>query len=93
MIAASAAPDRLTVGGSIFRMDTRFAYEGDPIDRVVPIICCPDGFPSRSDSSSTARRRPPRFQIDRSLPGAMEIPGLWRRAVDDMASCAPGGDR
>ncbi|MFJ5303834.1 wax ester/triacylglycerol synthase domain-containing protein [Streptomyces sp. NPDC088350] len=93
LIAASAAPDRLTVVGSIFRIDTRFAYEGDPVDRVVPIICCPEGFPLTVGLFLYGGTSTASFQIDRSLPGAEEIPRLWRRAVDDMASCAPGGDR
>lgn len=95
LTAASAAPDRLTAVGSIFRIGERLTYEGDPVDRVVPIICCPEGFPLTvglflyGDTSTVS------FQIDRSLPGAEEIPRLWRRAVDDMATCAedpaPGG--
>ncbi|KPI27188.1 protein of unknown function UPF0089 [Actinobacteria bacterium OK074] len=89
LTASSAAPDRLTAVGSIFRITGRLAYDGDPVDRVVPVICCPDGFPLTAalflyGATSTAC-----FQLDRSLPGAEEIPRLWRRAVDDMATSAP----
>ena len=93
LIARTAAPGSLTVVGSMFRIRERLAYEGDLVDRAVPIICCPDGFPVTAalfvyDETSTVS-----FQIDRALPDAEEIPRLWRRAVDDLALCAPGGDR
>lgn len=93
LIARTAVPEGLTVVGSIFRVAGRLAYDGDPVDRVVPIICCPDGFPLTvglflyGDTSTAS------FQIDRALPGAASIPRLWRRALDDMATCAPGGER
>ncbi|QNP74941.1 hypothetical protein IAG44_39675 [Streptomyces roseirectus] len=96
LIARAASPDRLTCVASIFRIRQRLAYLGDPVDRVVPIICCPDGFPLTAalflhgDTSAVS------FQIDHALPGAEEIPRLWRRAVDDMSTCAdsaaPDGD-
>jgi len=88
LLARGAAPDRLTVVGSIFRIRRRLAYLGDPVERMVPIICCPEGFPLTAalflygDTSSAA------FQIDRALPGAEDIPRLWRRAVEDMSTCA-----
>ncbi|MEU6350879.1 wax ester/triacylglycerol synthase domain-containing protein [Streptomyces sp. NPDC047072] len=93
LIAHTTAPGSLTVVGSIFRVPGRLSLDGDPVDRVVPIICCPDGFPLTvglflyGDTSTAS------FQIDRSLPGAEEIPDRWRAAIDDMAACAPGADR
>ncbi|NNN38217.1 hypothetical protein HLK59_49565, partial [Streptomyces sp. S3(2020)] len=93
LIARTAAPGSLTVVGSIFRIAGRLTYDGDPVERVVPVICCPDGFPLTvglflyGDTSTAS------FQIDRALPGAESIPRLWRRALDDMATCAPGGER
>ncbi|MFJ9627751.1 wax ester/triacylglycerol synthase domain-containing protein [Streptomyces sp. NPDC101175] len=89
LIAASAAPDRLTAVCSSFRIGGRLSHEGDPVDRVVPVICCPDGFPLTAALFLYGETSTVSFQLDRSLPGAEEIPGLWRRAVDDMATCAP----
>ncbi|MEU6376660.1 wax ester/triacylglycerol synthase domain-containing protein [Streptomyces sp. NPDC046909] len=93
LIARTAAPESLTVVGSMYRIANHLSYDGDPVDRVIPIICCPDGFPLTvglflyGDTSTAS------FQIDHALPGAASIPRLWRRALDDMATCAPGGAR
>ncbi|MDC0770202.1 wax ester/triacylglycerol synthase domain-containing protein [Streptomyces sp. HD] len=88
LVARTAAPDRLTAVASIFRVRQPLAYLGDPVERVVPVICCPDGFPLTSALFLYAETSTVCFQIDRALPGAETIPLLWRRAVDDMATCA-----
>ncbi|MGW2571679.1 hypothetical protein [Streptomyces sp. NPDC001537] len=93
LVATTAAPDRLTAVASMFRIRRTLHYRGDPVERVAPVICCPDGFPLTmavflyGDTSTAC------FQIDRALPHGETIPRLWQRAIDDMATCAaPGAD-
>ncbi|WP_416968152.1 wax ester/triacylglycerol synthase domain-containing protein [Streptomyces sp. 4F14] len=93
LIARTAAPGSLTLVGSTYRIRERLTHLGDPVDRAAPIICCPDGFPLTTGLFLYGDTSTASFQIDRALPGAETIPRLWRRALDDMATCAPGGDR
>ncbi|MFC7310826.1 wax ester/triacylglycerol synthase domain-containing protein [Streptomyces monticola] len=88
LLARSAAPDRLTVVGSIFKIRQSLHYHGDPVDRIVPMICCPDGFPLTVGLFLYGETSTACFQIDQALPEADQIPRLWRQAIDAIAQAA-----
>ncbi|MFM9607138.1 hypothetical protein [Streptomyces niveiscabiei] len=91
LVARTAAPDRLTAVASTFRVRTRLSHLGDPVRRVVPIICCPDGFPLTAAVFVYGETSTVSFQIDRALPAGDTVPELWLQAVESMATCAGDG--
>ena len=83
---AATSPQHLSIVGSSFPFRHRLRLGDAVIERIAPLICCPDGFPATSglfvyDRTSTAC-----FHLDTALPGIASLPGRWRRAVDEMAA-------
>ncbi|MFM9442529.1 hypothetical protein [Streptomyces acidiscabies] len=87
----AATPDRLTVVGSIFGSRHPLSFLGDPVHRVVPLICCPQGFPLTAALFLYGETSTACFQIDRALPEAHTLPERWRRAVDEITSGGSAG--
>jgi hypothetical protein len=79
-------PDQLSVVGSCFALRHPLRFRDDPVERVAPLICCPDGFPATvalflyQDVSTAC------FHLDEALPAAETIPDHWRAAVNEMAA-------
>lgn len=84
--AASSTPEHLSVVGSIFSMRHPLRLGSDVVERVDPLICCPDGFPATvalflyEENSSVC------FHLDAALPAVDSIPERWRSAIDQISS-------
>jgi diacylglycerol O-acyltransferase / wax synthase len=83
--AASATPDQLSVVGSIFSMRHRLYLGSDVVERVEPLICCPDGFPASVALFLYQQTSSVCFHLDQALPAAETIPVRWRAAVNEIA--------
>ncbi|MCG8919166.1 hypothetical protein L6E12_25635 [Actinokineospora sp. PR83] len=81
-----AAPDRQSVVGSIFALRQPLRVGRDPVHRVDPLICCPDGFPMTVALFQYGGVASVCFQVDRALPDGDAIPDLWRAALAELAT-------
>jgi hypothetical protein len=85
VMASSATPGQLSVVGSSFSLRHRLCLGSDVVERVEPLMSCPDGFSASvglffyQETSSVC------FYLDQALPAAETIPVRWRAAVDKMA--------
>jgi benzoate-CoA ligase family protein len=83
--AACTTPEHLSIVGSIFSLRHPLSFGDAPVDRITPLICCPDGFPATVALFLYEQVSIACFHIDRALPGADTIPARWRTALDEMA--------
>lgn len=91
--ARTTAADRLSVVGSHFTLRRPLWCGEHPVRRVVPLMCCPEGFPMCALLFRYAGTATVSFRIDRALTGAATIPERWSKAVADLAAPddAPSG--
>lgn len=82
---ASTTPEQLSVVGSSFPFRRQLHFGQDAVHKLTPLICCPDGFPLTAAVFIYGQTSAVCFQLDKALPEIDQIPGRWRRAVDEMA--------
>ncbi|ANB04041.1 hypothetical protein SAM40697_6847 [Streptomyces ambofaciens] len=90
LVAVSTAPGRLTLAASFLVLRERLRYGDAVVGRVDPVMCCPPGAPLAVVMLVHAGEASLCFRIDRALPGADSLPGLWRQALEGLSAA---GDR
>ncbi|GAA4329431.1 hypothetical protein GCM10023086_58560 [Streptomyces venetus] len=88
LVAASTAPGRLTLVASCLVMRQRLRYGDAVVTRIDPIMCCPPGAPLSVIMLVYAGEASVCFRIDKALPDAGSLPGLWRQALEDLSTAA-----
>ncbi|MFF4167034.1 hypothetical protein [Streptomyces sp. NPDC001741] len=84
----STAPVRLTLVASCLVMRERLRYGDAVVTRIDPLMCCPPGAPLAVVMLVYAGEASVCFRIDRALPDAECLPGLWRQALEDLSTAA-----
>ncbi|MFF0076818.1 wax ester/triacylglycerol synthase domain-containing protein [Streptomyces sp. NPDC005494] len=88
LVAVSTAPVRLTLVASCLVMRERLRYGDAVVTRIDPLMCCPPGAPLAVVMLVYAGEASVCFRIDRALPDAECLPGLWRQALEDLSTAA-----